>query len=69
MAATLTLLGASACRKQETAADQHHGERVGHAATVRCLRGERALTDGDELRCEDWDYVSSNYGATSNTAR
>ena len=34
----------------------------GHAATVRCLRSERALTDGDELRCEDWNYVKS-YGA------
>lgn len=36
-------------------------QKIGHAATVRCLRGERATTDGDELRCEDWPYVISNY--------
>jgi len=39
-------------------------ERIsGHQATVRCLRGERAITDGDELRCEDWAYVQANYSA------
>jgi hypothetical protein len=35
--------------------------RQGHAATVDCLQGERAITDGDELRCEQWDYVRENY--------
>ena len=34
---------------------------AGHQATVRCLRGERGMTDGDELRCEDWSYVIANY--------
>lgn len=33
----------------------------GHAATVECLLGERAITGGDELRCEDWAYVRDNY--------
>ncbi|MEB3234737.1 MAG: hypothetical protein VKM98_04860 [Cyanobacteriota bacterium] len=37
------------------------GPRSGHQSTVRCLRGERAMTDGDELRCEDWNYVINNY--------
>jgi hypothetical protein len=35
----------------------------GHAATVACLRGERAQTDGNELRCEDWAYVRQNYAS------
>lgn len=35
--------------------------RQGHAATVECLQGERAITDGNELRCEEWAYVQSNY--------
>lgn len=35
--------------------------RQGHGATVDCLHGERAQTDGDELRCEDWAYVRQNY--------
>ncbi len=35
--------------------------RQGHGATVDCLHGERAQTDGDELRCEDWSYVRANY--------
>ena len=37
------------------------GAPFGHEATVRCLHGERALSDGDELRCEDWSYVIKNY--------
>ena len=40
---------------------QKSGPASGHAMTVRCLRGERAMSDGDELRCEDWSYVSNNY--------
>jgi hypothetical protein len=35
--------------------------RQGHAAMVDCLQGERAITGGDELRCEQWDYVRENY--------
>jgi hypothetical protein len=35
--------------------------RQGHAATVDCLQAERAITGGDELRCEEWDYVRQNY--------
>ncbi len=35
--------------------------RQGHAATIDCLQGERSITDGDELRCEDWAYVQANY--------
>ncbi|QVL52556.1 MAG: hypothetical protein KFB97_14330 [Cyanobium sp. M30B3] len=33
----------------------------GHAATVDCLQAERAITGGDELRCEEWAYVRQNY--------
>ena len=35
--------------------------RQGHQAMVECQHGERAVTGGDELRCEDWAYVRSNY--------
>jgi hypothetical protein len=35
--------------------------RQGHAAMVDCLQAERAITGGDELRCEEWDYVRANY--------
>ncbi len=35
--------------------------RQGHQAMVECQHGERSITSGDELRCEDWDYVRSNY--------
>lgn len=38
-----------------------NGLVAGHTATVACLRGERAQTDGNELRCEDWAYVRQNY--------
>ncbi|MFQ6538961.1 MULTISPECIES: hypothetical protein [Aphanothece] len=37
------------------------GLEQGHSATVDCLHGERAQTDGNELRCEDWTYVQQNY--------
>ena len=62
----------SGCRQQvvppkpeASAAALRQGELQGHAATVRCLRGERSLTDGDELRCEAWVYVKSNYSAAA----
>jgi hypothetical protein len=35
--------------------------RQGHQAMVECQHGERSITGGDELRCEDWEYVRSNY--------
>lgn len=35
--------------------------RQGHQAMVECQHGERSITGGDELRCEDWAYVRSNY--------
>ena len=35
--------------------------RQGHAATVDCLQAERAITGGDDLRCEEWEYVRRNY--------
>ena len=77
MATLLTLLLlqplASGCRKQvgsprpdAATAALRQGEMQGHAATVRCLRGERSLTDGDELRCEAWPYVMNNYSAATN---
>ncbi|MBM5802900.1 MAG: hypothetical protein FJ078_02085 [Cyanobacteria bacterium K_DeepCast_35m_m2_155] len=49
----------SADKQQEL--KQQQQQRIGHAATLRCLRGERGTTDGDELRCEDWRYVIGNY--------
>lgn len=35
--------------------------RQGHQAMVECQHAERSITDGDELRCEDWNYVRSTY--------
>lgn len=58
---------AAATPTEQQQRKQQQQQRIGHAATVRCLRGERGTTDGDELRCEDWRYVISNYGmANSN---
>ena len=42
------------------------GWSAGHRATVTCLKGERAQTDGNELRCEDQAYVEQNYKSTNN---
>jgi hypothetical protein len=50
----LTLAGCDLKAKQELM-------RQGHQAMVECQHGERAITEGDELRCEDWEYVRSNY--------
>lgn len=33
----------------------------GQKAMVRCLQSERALTDGNELRCEDWRVVRDEF--------
>ena len=41
------------------------GWSAGHRATVTCLQGERAQTDGNELRCEDPAYVEQNYRSTN----
>lgn len=45
----------------QTKAAWQRGWGEGHGATVACLRGERAQTDGSELRCEDQAYVQQNY--------
>ena len=37
----------------------------GHRATVACLHGERAQTDGNELRCEELAYVRENYAGAA----
>jgi len=42
------------------------GWSAGHRATVTCLQGERAQTDGNELRCEDQAYVEQNYRSSNN---
>ncbi len=41
------------------------GWSEGHQSTVACLHGERAQTDGNELRCEDQAYVERNYRAAN----
>lgn len=33
----------------------------GQQAMVRCLQSERALTDGNELRCEDWTVIREEF--------
>lgn len=33
----------------------------GQRAMVRCLQSERALTDGNELRCEDWNVIRDEF--------
>lgn len=48
-------------RKQREAAALAQGWQQGHRATVACLQGERAQTDGSELRCEEQAYVEQNY--------
>lgn len=47
-----------------TQADRDRGLREaeqGHRAMVRCLQSERSLTDGNELRCEDWTVVRDEF--------
>ena len=48
----------AAAREQ---AARQRGWSEGHQATVACLHGERAQTDGNELLCEDSAYVAKNY--------
>jgi hypothetical protein len=42
--------------------------RQGHAAAIDCLQGERARSDGDELRCNDWSFVEERYLKANKTA-
>jgi hypothetical protein len=51
----------SSAAQTALAEGRSRGLEQGHSATVDCLRGERAQTDGNELRCEDWTYVRQNY--------
>jgi hypothetical protein len=62
LGAGLLLVALGGCRF-EALKEAMNGEliRQGHAATVDCLQAERAITGGDELRCEEWDYVNQNY--------
>jgi hypothetical protein len=57
----LLALALGGCRLEAMKAAQRELVRQGHAATVDCLQAERAITGGDDLRCEDWDYVRQNY--------
>ncbi|MCX5941313.1 MAG: hypothetical protein NTX18_10010 [Cyanobium sp. LacPavin_0818_WC50_MAG_67_9] len=50
---------------QAAAVGLRHGWSEGHQSTVACLHGERAQTDGNELRCEEQAYVERNYPAAS----
>ncbi len=54
-------LGLGGCRFDALNAAKLELVRQGHAATVDCLQAERGITDGDELRCEEWTYVRENY--------
>ena len=51
--------------KSEKRAAGQKGWIDGHRATVACLHGERAQTDGNELRCEEPAYVRDNYTAAA----
>jgi len=57
---------AKLAQKQIEQAALKQGWSAGHLATVTCLKGERAQTDGNELRCEDQAYVEQNYRSTNN---
>jgi len=50
---------------QAAAVARQRGWSEGHQSTVACLHGERAQTDGNELRCEEQVYVERNYPAAS----
>jgi hypothetical protein len=58
---SVTLVGLAGCRFDALNAAKLELVRQGHAATVDCLQAERAITGGDELRCEEWTYVRDNY--------
>jgi hypothetical protein len=61
MGAGLLVIALGGCRFEAVKAMKSELIRQGHAATVDCLQAERAITSGDELRCEEWEYVSQNY--------
>ena len=62
----LAALRQAARLKSEKGEAGQKGWIDGHRATVACLHGERAQTDGNELRCEELAYVRENYaGAAS----
>jgi hypothetical protein len=42
---------------QQALVDAERGQR----AMLRCLQSERALTDGNELRCEDWNVIRDEF--------
>lgn len=33
----------------------------GQQAMVRCLQAERSLTEGNELRCENWEVIREEF--------
>ena len=49
--------GSAASDGQQALVDAERGQR----AMLRCLQSERALTDGNELRCEDWNVVRDEF--------
>ena len=61
----LAALRQAARLKSEKGEAGQKGWIDGHRATVACLHGERAQTDGNELRCEELAYVRENYAAAA----
>ena len=61
LAAGLLMIGLGGCRFEALNTAKQELIRQGHAATVDCLQGERAITGRAEVRCEEWDYVRQNY--------
>jgi len=61
----LAALRQAARLKSEKGVAGQKGWIDGHRATVACLHGERAQTDGNELRCEELAYVRENYAAAA----
>ena len=53
-------LDQEALRKQVARRSLRDAQR-GQQAMVRCLQSERAQTDGNELRCEDWSVVRDEF--------
>lgn len=49
-----------ATTRQERALMLRQAER-GQQAMVRCLQAERSLTEGNELRCENWEVIREEF--------
>lgn len=49
-----------ATTRQERVLMLRQAER-GQQAMVRCLQAERSLTEGNELRCEDWEVIREEF--------